>query len=117
MPDSVASVFSASAMVFTGEVFHMNTMLMSESVRPIQLSSAVLKRTPWVPSRSSSGMVGAPMPMTLPSLGETLNTVLTARKLPAPGMFFGMTLGLPGMCLPMCRATSRPSVSLLPPGG
>ena len=104
-------------MVFTGEVFHMNTMLMSESVRPIQLSSAVLKRTPWVPSRSSSGMVGAPMPMTLPSLGETLNTVLTARKLPAPGMFFGMMLGLPGMCLPMCRATSRPSVSLLPPGG
>ena len=95
----------------------MNTMLTSESMRPIQFSSAVLKRTPWVPSFSSSAMVGAPMATTVPSLGETLNTVFTARKLPAPGMFFGTTLGLPGMCLPRWRASSRPKVSLLPPGG
>ena len=74
MPDSVDSIFSASAMVFTGEVFHMNTMLMSESVRPIQLSSAVLKRTPWVPSFSSSGAVGAPMPITEPSLCSVTET-------------------------------------------
>ena len=78
----------------------MNTMLMSESMRPIQLSSAVLKRTPWEPSFSSSGMVGAPMPITLPSLGEMLKTWFTARKLPAPGTFFGTILGFPGMCRP-----------------
>ncbi len=117
MADSVAGVFSASAIVFTGDVFHMKTMLTSESTRPIQLNSAVLKRTPGVPNRSSSGAVGAAMPMTLPSFGETLNTVLAARKLPAPGMFLGTTVGLPGMCLPMWRASSRPQVSLLPPGG
>jgi hypothetical protein len=76
-----------------------------------------LKRTPLVPSFSSSAIVGAPMPMTVPSLGETLNMVFTARKLPAPGMFFGTTVGCPGRCLPRCRATSRPSTSLLPPGG
>ena len=46
-------------------------MLISESMRPIQLSSAVLKRTPWVPSFSSSGAVGAPMPITEPSFGAT----------------------------------------------
>jgi hypothetical protein len=31
-----------------------------------------------VPSFSSSGIVGAPMPMTVPSLGETLKIVFTA---------------------------------------
>ena len=41
-------------------------------MRPIQLSSAVLKRTPWVPSFSSSAIVGAPMPMMVPSLGIAL---------------------------------------------
>ncbi len=86
-------------------------------MRPIQLSSAVLKRTPWVPSFSSSGIVGAPMPTTVPSLGETLKIVFTARKLPAPGWFFGTIAGFPGMCLPRWRASSRPKVSLLPPGG
>ena len=95
----------------------MNTMLTRESTRPIQLSSAVLKRTPCEPSFSSSAMVGAPMPMTVPSLGSTLKIWFTARKLPAPGMFFGTTLGLPGTCLPIWRASIRPQTSLLPPGG
>ena len=71
MPDNLASVLNASATVFTGEVCQVNTMLISESMRPIQLSSAVLKRTPWVPSFSSSGAVGAPMPITEPSFGAT----------------------------------------------
>ena len=53
------------------EVCQVKTMLISESMRPIQLSSAVLNRTPWVPSFSSSGAVGAPMPITEPSLGAT----------------------------------------------
>ena len=86
----------------------MKTMLMSELIRPSQLSSAVLKRTPCVPSRSSSGMVGAPRPMTLPSFGAMLKTWLTATKLPAPGVFFGTTVGAPGTCLPKWRASSRP---------
>ncbi len=46
-------------------------MLISELIRPIQLNSEVLKRTPWVPSFSSSGAVGAPMAITLPSFGAT----------------------------------------------
>ena len=92
-------------------------MLTRLSTRPTQLSSAVLKRTPWEPSFSSSAMVGAPMPMMVPSFGRTLKIWLTARKLPAPGMFFGTTFGLPGTCLPRCRLNSRPQTSLLPPGG
>jgi len=72
VPDSFASILSASSKVFTGEVCQRNTMLISESMRPIQLNSELLKRTPWVPSFSSSGAVGAPMPITVPSLGATL---------------------------------------------
>ena len=72
MPDSFDSVFSASANVFTGEVCQRNTMFTSESMRPIQLNSALLKRTPCAPTFSSSGAVGAPMPMTVPSFGATL---------------------------------------------
>ena len=39
MPDKVDSIFCASAIVFTGEVFHMNTMLMSgiDTADPIEL--------------------------------------------------------------------------------
>src|SRR5215217_839554 len=117
VPDNVDSNFCASAKVFTLDVCQVNTMLIRESTRPIQLSSEVLKRTPCDPSFSSSAAVGAPMAMTVPSFGETLNTWLIARKLPAPGVFFGTTVGLPGMCLPTWRAISRPQTSLLPPGG
>ena len=49
----------------------MNTILISESTRPTQPSSAVLKRTLAVPSRSSSAIVGAPIASTVPSLGAT----------------------------------------------
>ena len=48
-----------------------------------------MKRTPWEPSFSSSARVGAPRPMTVPSLGSVLCTRLTARKLPAPGHVAG----------------------------
>jgi len=37
--------------------------------------------------------------------------LFTARKLPAPGWFFGTIAGFPGMCLPRWRASSRPKVS------
>ena len=82
-------------------------MFTSESTRPIQFISAVLKRTPWVPSFSSSAEVGAPMPIDRPSFAAMLYMCASARKLPAPGMFFGTIDGLPGMCLPRWRATSR----------
>src|SRR2546423_446466 len=35
--------------------------------------------------------------------------------LPPPGMFWGTTVGLPGRCLPMWRATTRPQRSYPPP--
>jgi hypothetical protein len=52
-------------------------------------------------------MVGAIRDSTVPSFGATLNTWLAATSEPPPGMFFGMTVGLPGMCLPIWRATVR----------
>ena len=71
MPESVTSVFCASATVFTGDFFEIITILISGEMRPIQFSCAVLKRTPWVPSFSSSAMVGAQMAMEVPSLAAT----------------------------------------------
>jgi len=59
-PIASTRIAAASANVFTFEVFHMNTILMSESTRPTQLSSAVLKRTPVFPSFSSSAGRGRP---------------------------------------------------------
>src|SRR4029077_4161729 len=38
-----------------------------------------------------------------------------ARLLPAPSMFCGVTVGLPGRCLPMWRATTRAHRSYPPP--
>ena len=117
MPDSVASVFCASANVFTGDVFHMNTMLIErvDAPDPVELGGleAHALRAELLVERhgrradADDGAV----------LRRTLKTWFTARKLPAPGMFLGTTVGLPGMCLPMWRARIRPQVSLLPPGG
>ena len=36
--------------------------------------------------------------------------LFTARKLPAPGWFFGTIAGFPGMCLPRWRASSHEGV-------
>ncbi len=44
-----------------------------------------------------SGMSRAKVAMAVPSLGAELAMKLTARRLPAPGMFCTTTLGLPGM--------------------
>ncbi len=60
---------------------------------------------------SSSGPMTAPgmmLAITVPSLGAMLERNPAARALPAPGMFFGTMLGLPGICRPMWRATTRP---------
>ena len=45
--------------------------------------------------------------MVVPSLGALLNMKLVAAMLPAAGMFCTTTVGLPGMCLPRCRAAVR----------
>ena len=63
------------------------------------------------PSRGSVGMLRLKTPITVPSRGEALNTWFAAARLPAPGRLTGTTVGLPGMCLPMCRATVRITVS------
>jgi hypothetical protein len=47
-------------------------------------------------------------PITEPSLGATLYIQLASTSPPAPTLFWAMNLGLPGMCLPMWRATERP---------
>ena len=41
-------------------------------------------------------------------MGLTNNAALFERLGYTPGMFWGTTPGLPGRCLPMCRATVRP---------
>ena len=45
--------------------------------------------------------------MVVPSFGAVLNMKLAAARLPAAGMFCTTTVGLPGMCLPRCRAAVR----------
>ena len=47
-------------------------MLINESMRPIQLNCAALNLAPGLPSFSSSGAVGEPSAITVPSLGATL---------------------------------------------
>jgi hypothetical protein len=49
------------------------------------------------PRSGSTGMLRDTVASTLPSLGATLATYWAARMLPAPGMFCGIMLGLPGM--------------------
>ena len=82
-------------------------MLTSEVRLPIQLN---LRASYWTPVASSSGCIASPranMPMVLPSFGAALNRKLAARRLPAPAMFCGTTVGLPGRCLPRWRASVR----------
>ena len=85
----------------------MKVMLGAGAMRPIQWKPADLNFTADAPSASSSGSVGTSSPSTVPSFGATLKIWLAAIRLPAPGMLRGTTLGLPGMCLPMWRATMR----------
>jgi hypothetical protein len=58
--------------------------------------------------RLSSASVWARLPNTVPSLGATSYIYFAARKLPAPGMFCVMIVGLPGKCRGRNSATSRP---------
>ena len=53
--------------------------------------------------------------MVVPSLGAPLNMKLVAAMLPAAGMFWTTMVGLPGMCLPRCRAAVRACRSYPPP--
>src|SRR5262249_25465372 len=59
------------------------------------------------PSNGSSGTLHPTLAMTLPSLGATLCLWRAALGRPPPGMFCAMTLGLPGMYLPINRPSSR----------
>src|SRR6185312_14645500 len=56
-----------------------------------------------VPGRPRIGSNGVPRliaPNTEPSFAAAPYSQLVRRRLPAPGMFCGSTVGLPGMCLP-----------------
>ena len=94
-------------MVFTGDDAIMKVTFGVGASRPIQLNCAALKRTFAAPSRSSSGAVGTIRPSVVPSFAATLKMWLAASRLPPPGMLRGTTAGLPGMCLPIWRATAR----------
>ena len=94
-------------MVFTGDDATVNVTLGVAAIRPMKLNCAALKRTFDAPSRSSSGAVGAIRPSVVPSFAATLKMWLAAMRLPPPGMLRGTTVGLPGMCRPMLRATAR----------
>ena len=79
---------------------------------PIQVNLVASNlAAPLLPSRGSVGMLRLKTPITVPSRGEALNTWFAAARLPAPGRLTGMTVGFPGMCLPICRATVRITVS------
>ena len=77
-------------------------------MRPIQLNSAALYCAPGERSASSSAAVWVMTPSAVPSLGAAENRKLAARKPPLPGIDWAITVGSPGMCRPMKRATSRP---------
>ena len=47
------------------------------------------------------------VPIAVPSFGATRYSQLASRRLPAPSMFFGTNVGLPGMSLPMWREMIR----------
>ena len=107
MPDSFDSIFCASAKVFTGEVCQRNTMFTSESTRPIQFNSAVLKRTPCVPSFSSSADGRRADADRGAVLGSDIVHVRQREEAAGARHVLRHDVGLPGMCLPIWRATSR----------
>ena len=85
----------------------MNTMLISESTRPTQPSSAVLKRTSVVPStlvernrRRADRQHGA-------VLGRTVIDVVDGEEAAGARHVLRHDVGAPGMCLPIWRASPR----------
>jgi hypothetical protein len=58
-------------------------------------------------SRGSVVLTGLIMAMTVPSRGATLAMYPVAVRLPAPGMFWTIKAGVPGICCGRNRATVR----------
>ncbi len=96
-----------SAKVFTGAVCQRYVTCVSRLVLPSHSIFAGSKRTP---SGCSSGAVGSPLngaPITVPSNGPLPTSWFTMVRLPAPGWFCTISVGLPGMCLPQWRCNTR----------
>ena len=101
-----------SCQVFAPVSRRVTQTLTSLPTLPIQVNLVASNlATPLLPSRGSVGILRLKTPITVPSRGEALNTWFAAARLPAPGRLTGMTVGFPGMYLPICRATARITVS------
>ena len=83
-------------------------------IPPSQTNSERSTRSP--ESCNSCWVRGGPKNATVSPSGLAASPMkFVAAMPPAPGMFFTTMSGLPGMCLPRCRATIRPSMSVGPP--
>ena len=82
---------------------------------PSQLNSRRSNCTPSTPVNWLITCASWKRPITVPSFDAALNMWFAATRPPPPGMFWTMTTGAPGMCLPIWRDTRRAVVSKPPP--
>ena len=85
----------------TGTVCQTAQTLTSLFIEPSQVN---LRPSNWASLLPNSGSVGMPRPtlaMTVPSCGRLEYTSFVRIMLPAPGRFFTIMRGLPGMFRPM----------------
>ena len=101
------SFFIASSIVLIPEVCQETQTLTSENRLPSQFSLRGSYLTPLVPNIARRTIERWTAPITVPSLGATLATKLVATSPPAPGMYWIVIVGLPGMYSPMCRCSRR----------
>ena len=107
VPATTISRVRRSSSVLNGLVCQDSTRLTSAERLPIQLNFSGSYCTPVL---SSNGCIASPRantPSVVPSLGAVVKMKFADRRLPAPAMFWTMTLGLPGRCLPRWRAKLR----------
>ena len=79
-------------------------MLTSLLALPIQVNLVASNCAFGLPSSWSKPVPRPMMPKAVPSFGADVVEPVGEAQEPAPSMFLGTTVGLPGMCLPMCRA-------------
>ena len=99
-PPTVKAVVSASVQLFTGASRQVTQVLTSSVPLPSQLNLRESNCVLLAPISGSIAMPREKVPMTEPSLGAALYRKLAARRLPAPAMFCGTIVGLPGICRP-----------------
>ena len=92
---------------FTPDVFHTPQAKISGFILPIQVNLVDSNFALVPPNNGSRATDEANTPAWVPLRGAALYRKLATLSPPAPGMFFGTTVGLPGIWLPQWRARTR----------